>query len=791
MNSDTRNRQKGRLLFALGMILLFALYWIRIVNLDQDLPPWGVACYQPKDEGCYAVLAINRMEYGTINPSNPLAENVTYPMYVQEHVRVDLLGNLLEMLSFSLFGDNYYGLRSPMVAVGFVSLILSFATLLLLRKRYGRGENSELLIIWFLLLLNNFHFYNYLATRTVEPSLHRMLFVQLTVLIWLLLEKRRGLCFFALGLCITVSVFLVYITNVFLYLVVAFLLLVIWWREGTKPFLTGAFSFIMGALLCLFLAEMYYIRYWNTSALGNMLSSVSGFTEVTGYEINAGGGLSGAIHGALKGAAKYISAFFFLYAPSFLLLSLLVFPFMIWKSAKEKDLTLSLLFGIPIAFLLQTMVSEDYIWRKFITVSPVFLYMFGWAFFCRDSLQETAAEWYAGGQADKKPSRSSFGRFLLRAYVPFAVLLTVTAVIFHLFITTDDSRVDFSLLDKALILGMGCLPMLFWCADYLSRRHRGKKVPLGPAIGLLGCTTLLLNLCFLARYVWIEPTFEERDMQISLSEDYDLDNQYVIGDCVMGITLYNNLKPVYDVYSNYASRMIAYPDLLMLHYASNEEGMEGYINNTIFSPKSDYTAREVSVIPGTFQTFGEKRDFALYKAVLRSEKVSVLSPEKPKVDPHVVASGIRKLVKELGDLEKDNLDLSAERLCERRETIQKALETQKKLYSELTNKEAIAEPVYGNWMGDLRGDLLFEVYGYVYGTVYGDITRPLYGAVYGDVYGNIEAPIYGEIYGDVYGDIYGDYSEQIHGVHVGKTYSEEKSPWYKYGDADVEFETDE
>ena len=121
MNKLLKKITNSRLILLIAVILVAALYCLRVFNLDQDLPAWGVAFYQPKDEGCYALLAVNEWEYGTIAPENPFAEGTT--MLVQEHVRTNLLGNLLEIASFHLFGDNYYGLRMPMVLLGFVNLL--------------------------------------------------------------------------------------------------------------------------------------------------------------------------------------------------------------------------------------------------------------------------------------------------------------------------------------------------------------------------------------------------------------------------------------------------------------------------------------------------------------------------------------------------------------------------------------------------------------------------------------------------------------------------------------------
>ena len=56
-----------------GLFILFLI--TRLLFLDADLPPWGVINYQPADEGAYAMMALNKYNYGKISPE-PLLGHV-------------------------------------------------------------------------------------------------------------------------------------------------------------------------------------------------------------------------------------------------------------------------------------------------------------------------------------------------------------------------------------------------------------------------------------------------------------------------------------------------------------------------------------------------------------------------------------------------------------------------------------------------------------------------------------------------------------------------------------------
>jgi len=654
-------------------------------------------------------------------------------------MRSNILGNLLNIVSFHMFGDNYYGLRMPMVLIGFLNLSVLGIVLLELRKQYGKRTSAEMWGIIGILMLMSHHFYFYLSSRTVEPSTLRMFFAQLTMLIWLKSKKKGKLCFFLMGICITVSVFLVYVTNVFLYLAAGLLLLLIWKNDGFKQFFQNTCAFVAGTLILFVVAEVYYYVVWDTFAVANLLASIGVFSGVSGYEITSGGILS-ILWGMLRGAIRYFSSNFFLYSPALLTAILLIFPVAVWSVIREKDKDIFFLVAIPVSFLLQTMVSEDYIWRKFLVVCPFVMYLTYWGVLNREKigcLINGYKEWC--GNITEKNRR--IGELIIPGYIILSALASVCVAFYRFNIIEGLGERDFASIDKLLVLVLGCLPILIWAAFAIITLIKNKAFSANKSVLLLGGTSLLLGLSLLFVHVWHNPTFEERDSMISLSEEHDLDGKYVIGDFVIGITLYNDLKPVMQPHTSYSARMIDNPELILHHY----DNLPEYLDTEIFGPISMYTADKIASVPGTLQINGETRNFALYKASLRGE---VFRREKEHYETRIL-----QLLEEFKALEQNNSGMSAFEVIYQKDRILGELAGVYADYEDSyeDRKETVVSPIYVDTYGDIRGDICAPVYGRIYGDIYGDVKAVIYGELYGDIYGDVYVPLEGTHYGEVYG----------------------------------------
>lgn len=104
--------------------ILALVYFLRVLNIDADLPPWGVLGYQPIDEGIYSALAINAYNYGTLSLADIYPGG--YSLVSSQDIASPIM-NLVVYLGMKLFGDNYFGFRVGSVVIGFVSLLVIYS----------------------------------------------------------------------------------------------------------------------------------------------------------------------------------------------------------------------------------------------------------------------------------------------------------------------------------------------------------------------------------------------------------------------------------------------------------------------------------------------------------------------------------------------------------------------------------------------------------------------------------------------------------------------------------------
>ena len=243
--------------------------------------------------------------------------------------------------------------------------------------------------------------------------------------------KRR---FFLLGLLVTLSVFLVYITNAFLYLACAAALLHIGLRDGKKRFWQAVTAFTAGCLLIFLVSELYFRLVWDTTTLRNLLASFTDFSTVLGYTS------SSSVKDALKTIARFFSANSIIFNIPVLAGFLMSLPVVVTAYLKEKDDRI--LFGTAIiaAFLLQTLFSQDYIERKLLAVYPLFIYNVFIAFYFKEGFVEKWEIWRS--KIGPKAADRILAGFL------FLIIAFISAVsIYRILIVVDGTREDLSLPD--------------------------------------------------------------------------------------------------------------------------------------------------------------------------------------------------------------------------------------------------------------------------------------------------------------------------------------------------------
>lgn len=576
-------------------MFVFILFFItRLLFLDEDLPPWGMINYQPVDEGAYSMLALNQYNYGEISPKvlNGDVEYITSP-----HVRTNIFGNILVYLGLETLGDNYWGLRIGSVLCGLLILMLSLIIIREITQKSNLDLHKQnLLNIGFLTyFVIDFNFT--MACRVMETSIHRLLFVLLIILAYIKIKKNIFIKFFTLSLLATFSVFGVYITNIFVYLAIFIALIGYGIKYGKTVFAKGLFGIIGGCVVMLIPLEFYYVKVWDTYAIKNMLSAVFSFTSQEGYTVTSSWWV------LLRTTVHFIASNVNLYNIALLGGFILGIPYLLHLVIKKKDLTVLFLLALIFSLYLQTLVSEDYITRKYIIIYPVFLYLL--------SILGANLKKYKEFLSNKlEGPHKKRNKIIVIIYLILTIVFCISILMLRFIIISNGTQYDFSKRDIYVITLFSIFSLILLIVSLIGfiRNRKNTKFILGLSI-LCACSIhIYLNM----NYIFLNRTYTEKQCMIDIGKT--VGDNYVIGSFFpMGYTLYNNIKPIITSNENMVKAIEDYPDLWCLDYTDDGElGVRGYLDELF--KNSSYELIKQKVYKRNFSTFGVCRDVALYKA---------------------------------------------------------------------------------------------------------------------------------------------------------------------------------
>lgn len=566
-------------------VLLTAVYFSRAFFLESDLPPWGVVAYQPVDEGTYANLALNWVNFGSIDPNDYYAGQ--YEFLMQPHAICDVVGNLFVGLSLFCFGDNYFGLRMGVVFAGYLVLILFCLTIGELRKAYGAEEQSApvMALLMVLALLTSFIFFN--ATKAVEPSIFRLLLIQLVIFCLVKAKMSIKLRGFLVGFFVFVSIFLVYVTNLFIGIPVLAYAVFVFATQGKRSGLLFVLFGIIGAVLAWSLAAIYYWHYWDTAPITNAVNSVLIF-ESTGQ---AGNAYAVGAANSLRNVRAFFASNAMLYALPLVGIILVCALPLIKRAFKATGGPLLALVATVIGFFAQTIISDDFVVRKAIVIFPALLLLFYCGYL------------WALKQCGVQPRIGK--RVVVFVAFLFAVAVMVYVTYFRLFRANSPtfSKLDYSEFDIVLLL-LNCALSIIVAAVFLfgvMMDHR--KTVVASAFGaILICITV--NLCLVFNYNIINQTYTEKEAMIELGEVAN--GKVIAGEYENGFTLYNDILPLLNDSQTLTSYIRENPELLYFDY-SNARSFSS-------DPKSLYRQiEEIAQFERAYQTFGKKRSMSLYE----------------------------------------------------------------------------------------------------------------------------------------------------------------------------------
>lgn len=518
---------KSNLLYKCTFFALIILFLIRIMNIDQDLPPYGIGYLYAGDEGSYATLALNYENYGDMKASSS-----KYEFFVSNHLKTDIVGNLFTIISMQIFGDNYLGFRLPSLIFSAI-IFISFGTVIyniLKRNREDWNLKRWILPACMLYVLCDFFLYN--ASRVWEPTIQRLCFAMLALLVVSTLEKKTNIKIALLMGIVSLSVLGVYVTNAFLFLpcLVVVLQYVLTIDDKKKRIKVIAMS--IGVCLLVFIGfDIFYRCYWGVSYLENFIGIFTSFSGNTSYTVLTNAGI---IQRVLARTVNFFSGNILLYNIPVLALFLLQIPCGMHYMSRKRDYVYSFASFSVFGLWIQTLVTEDFIGRK---VYVIYMFMLVCILISKQEflMQKVSAK-------------------REKAYVIIVMLFIFYIVYYKIWGITDSSNLDFSNVDIALIISLQLIPGIFIILGRLSNRE-SKKLTLVCVIG-----SLLFNVCFIGKYIWLNKTFTDKEMMISLGEKYN--EQYVAGAYSMGFSLYNDIKPVVNTKEKYEEFVLDNQELL-------------------------------------------------------------------------------------------------------------------------------------------------------------------------------------------------------------------------------------
>lgn len=559
--------------WALGGILL-GLFLLRIIHLDLDLPGFGIAFYQPIDEGIYSRMALNLYNNGSLYRSGEF-ELSTSPTF-----RTNIFGNVAQFVSMRLLGDNYYGFRLPylLAALGVAIIVLKIINAILTEKKVTENVKKTILVGAAIYIIFDFSFL--MGSRVVENSILRALIVSIMLGgFWKFYQSEKK-SYITIGFCAVFSIFLVYFSNVFVLVPLGILFLN---QIIRKQFIKAKKIFIFmfaGGVAAFILAELYYLLVWGEGALHNFFESIFSYSN----RIGGGGGNIFIKYLSNIGWFWGANIFFFSYILLFFVLLALFFNtlYAIKKNDEKCLFAVSFIWGL----FIQSIFTSDYIERKCLSIWPVVIVNI--VYFIT-VLKETG--WH----------KQLYGKIsFLVAYV-IGIFLWAYAFLLR---KNRLYLMDFEQEDIYFLIYTSLL-QIFFVGIFVFFIWRDVNVHLKKAaVSMAMIFYIFLNIYFTSKYVYFYDSFSEKQVMIEIGEA--VGEGYVLGGYSHGYTLYNDIKPIvnYDEQIDYMRKINC-----MLDYAT-WENMEYTIRKKMYNSER-YLLEIRYAFQRSMKTYGERKPIGL------------------------------------------------------------------------------------------------------------------------------------------------------------------------------------
>ena len=537
-NYTKRKLNSSFLLAGLAIVVFITFLLMRFINLDKDLPSFGISLYQANDEGSYSTMALKLQNYGSLTETN--TENIS--LTTSSTFRANILGNLAQVLTLFLFGDNYYGLRLPYALAAVAVILITLHVIKKCVERYEMGKTGRYLLYGTAIYLVC-DFSVLMMGRCVENSTLRALITAIFLWIWFANERRPIVRYFALGFLGTISIFLVYFSNIHL-LLLAFILggwelyKFIFKKDSGFPKYFAAW--FCGFTLGILISELYYQIVWHSGCFENLFMSLGAFSERVVSTSDAGN--EEIIINWIKGFITFWDSNFFFFGIAIGIIVFISLAYLTVRALVREDTNLIAIVGIVLVFIVQCVLTNDWAERKSISILPaiVIIIILGLFFLTSDK------------------ERRAISPGLLRTFVILTTLFSLGLVYSTFrFRWNKGYFIDFEATDISIWKIMTLIQLLAGLI-FLITIFRGtfcsetKDVKTSRCCSFIRRSSILIaiaaaisiNIFFSFKYVYFYDSYTERDARIEIGTIAN--DQYVAGPFSYGYSLYNDIKPVWN-----------------------------------------------------------------------------------------------------------------------------------------------------------------------------------------------------------------------------------------------------
>ncbi|WP_122642467.1 glycosyltransferase family protein [Luxibacter massiliensis] len=493
--------------------MLFLLFSLRIFNLDCDLPPFGISYYQSIDEGLYSKMAINLYKYDS------LLNTADFSLYTAPNYRANIIGNILQYISLKILGNNYYGFRIAYVIIAMLALFLIIKTVEEITKQYGISVKNSRFFILSIMIFVIADFSYLMMSRTVENSNIRVAILILSIYIFVKANTKYR--YFLLSFIGILSIFLVYYSHIVTIATASVLVLNSLFRKNWEHSKKIIIQYLLGILLGIIIAELYYLLVWNTGAFSNLFKAIFDFSDRINTVQSAG-----LLKKLVKGVFLFLNSNMFFYSFAFLFLSIVSIIFNIGYAIKKNDEIYLLINVIIILGFVQSVLTQDWMERKAIVFYPALIINII-LFIINISKNRLVVNIK---QSTKKICYTLFCiALLINIYTMFR--LHINYSYFY-----DFGKADILIVLISIAFQFVCI-VIFVYKYIFKKNYNGKLY-----YCIIMLSVVVINLFFSFKYVYLNDSYVSKKTMKEIGNIVGQD--YIAGPYAYGFSLYNDCKMI-------------------------------------------------------------------------------------------------------------------------------------------------------------------------------------------------------------------------------------------------------